>query len=281
MSGGIAKPGNKLIQVKQRRGQIYRPGASQIGGGSLGGTGPALVPWTPLNLGAALVAWWDAQASSTLNLSGSNVTSWTDKVAAVVATQAGVAPTFSATARNGKPGLSFNGTTQRMTFTPTGFPSGSAAVTAAVAAFGNGSQFAFIFGSNPGGSQTMFGVAAGPNVSFYDGVNSLPSIENWTSVDRFAVIGLSGSAGTLNVDGNAQETFTDAGVGIGTTTGVIGAFINQAGLWTGVIQQIVVMNRTLTSTEQDKLAGWESWYDGKAGSNLPVGHPYKSAAPHL
>lgn len=43
MPGVISKPGNTLIQVSKNG--IYRPGATQIGGGLLGGAGGA----TPAN----------------------------------------------------------------------------------------------------------------------------------------------------------------------------------------------------------------------------------------
>ena len=31
-----------------------------------------------------------------------------------------------------------------------------------------------------------------------------------------------------------------------------------------------------TTSERQKMEGWESWYDGKAGANLLAGHPCKS-----
>lgn len=256
------------------------------GFGSLGVLGRAggSALWTPLNLGTALVAWWDAQDTAHIALSGSNVTSWTDKVSAIPAAQATPAnqPTWSATARNGKPGLVFNGTSQLLTFNPTLFPAGAAARTISVAGFFNstGQGYALSYGINSAGS--VFNILANSTVvSLFDGTAVFSSAESWGSVDRFVSVGMSAAgAGTFNVDGLAAEAFTDTTLTTGSTTGIIGAYINGAvAFWNGPIQQIVVANRVLTTLEQNKIDGWESWYDGKAGSNLPVGHPYKLRAP--
>ncbi len=67
------------------------------------GGGPAPVPFSPLDLGADLIAWWDAEQPSTItDAGGGAVSSWKDVVAAYDLVQAtGAAqPIYSATGFN-------------------------------------------------------------------------------------------------------------------------------------------------------------------------------------
>jgi hypothetical protein len=244
---------------------------------------PAPVLWTPGNLGASLVAWWDANQG--VVLSGSNVTSWTDRTGGFVA-NGGVSPTFSATARNGTPGLTFDGSTQYLTFTPTGFPAGNTARAIAVAGYAasTGGDYAFSYGIE--NAQNLVAILGSTTTPFpiqgYDGVSNPAASEDWAAIDRFVLFGMDGSSGgTWNIDSNPDEAFSFTTNTI-LSVGFIGSYIG-AGVATfnGVIQQIVVANRALTSSEKAKIAGWESWYDGKAGSSLPIGSPYKSRPPYV
>lgn len=240
------------------------------------------VPWTPLNLGSALVAWWDAQAASSTSLSGSSVISWTDKVGGIVASQgtSGNRPTFSPTARNGKPGLVFaSASSQRLLFNPAGLP--TSARTVSVAGFAHtfdSGRVIFAYGQSSGGAG--FNIFANPTVTFYDNSTAATSAEGWSNADRFATIGYNGSNTlSIKVDGGIVENFAQA-IFTADVQGTIGDFVTGSGApWDGSAQQILLTNRLLTATEQAQIEGWESWYDGKAGANLPVNDPYKTAPP--
>lgn len=67
--------------------------------------------FSPADLGASLLAWWDAEDASTLTLDTGTVTTWADKVAALSPTQAvaGAKPAYSATGFNGRPVVTFDG----------------------------------------------------------------------------------------------------------------------------------------------------------------------------
>lgn len=95
--------------------------------GFVGGVGGS--DFTPAALGAKLLLWWDAEDSSTMSLSGSSVTAWTDKSAAFAASQATEAnqPTLSATAVNNRPGVVFDGVDDVLTNagTPSKVPAGN------------------------------------------------------------------------------------------------------------------------------------------------------------
>ncbi len=245
--------------------------------GGIGGGGGVL--WTPLNLGSALVAWWDAGNTANIVFSP-NIQTWTDRQSGIVATASGAQPGWSATARNGKPGLTFDGATQRMTFTPA-FPVGAQDRNISIAGFYNGAGGNYVFSYGGNAAHQMFDLNGSNTggLGLYDGFAGYTAAESWSGVDRFVNLGFSAGAANWNVDGNAAEPFTLAGLNTTNAAGVIGAFTTQIARWQGVIQQICVMNRTLTTSELNKMARWESWYDGKAGSNLPDGHPYKSRPP--
>lgn len=263
----------------------------QIGGGISNGFdggisgGGAGVLWTPLNLGSALVAWWDAHS-----LSSSPVSSWVDTKSGIAATQGTGAnqPTWSATARNGTPGLSFNGTSSNLTFTPTGFPAGSSASTFLVGGFlntANTTNFfsALTYGTNAG-LQLWSLSNEGGFASMQNGSDNGKSTLSWNNLDRCVIVTTptgSNPSQNIYVDGNTPTTNVRGTPNLTLTNGFIGAYFSAGSLWNGVIQQIVVMNRVATTSEAAKLAGWESWYDGKAGANLPGGHPYKSRAPYV
>lgn len=91
---------------------------------------PVLVPWTPLELGPKLFAWWDAEDSDSLSLAGSIVNSWTDRKAGIIVSQAVSAskPAFVSTAINGRPGIVYDGADDslRAALDPMPLPLGSA-----------------------------------------------------------------------------------------------------------------------------------------------------------
>lgn len=66
--------------------------------------------FSPGSLGSSLVRWWDASDVSTLTLDGSSVTTWASKVGGFSAGNTANKPTWSATAVNGRPGVSADGT---------------------------------------------------------------------------------------------------------------------------------------------------------------------------
>ena len=78
---------------------------------------PSLFPvlfsgaWTPLSLGASLIAWWDAEATGTVTESGGAVSDWATVKGGSTVSQAtaGFKPVYSATSFNSRPGITFDG----------------------------------------------------------------------------------------------------------------------------------------------------------------------------
>lgn len=243
--------------------------------------------WTPASLGSSLLAWWDA--SQGFNAPSGAASTWTDRIGGLVATGAqATAPSYSATARNGKPGVQFNGS-QFMTFTPpAGFPSGANPGTIAVAAYvAASSAIESVFGygtAGSGGIRYLVKNSSDNLVRFLVSGAGQSAAETWSAVDRMVISCTDGKNNTLYVDGNAAEAST-ASIGTpntGLNTGTIGVYVDGSSYkLTGTVQNIFVLNRTPTASEAAKLAGWESWNDGKNGANLPSSSPYVSRAPYV
>lgn len=75
--------------------------------------------WSPLDLGASLIAWWTTDRADLITLNSTAVTSWKDVVGGYDAVQAVSAarPIYSATSFNGAPGVSFDGVDDELTST--------------------------------------------------------------------------------------------------------------------------------------------------------------------
>jgi len=96
----------------------------------------AAPPFVPEDLGAKLLAWWDAEEASTLTLSGSQIAGWADKVTSTNLTQGvgGSRPVLNATAFGGRPAAVFDGIDDFVSIASVFLPSGSNTVEAWVLA---------------------------------------------------------------------------------------------------------------------------------------------------
>lgn len=76
--------------------------------------------WRPGDLGAGLLAFWDAEDPASLELSGASVTNWTDRRSGYVVTQATAAnkPSYDATALNGRPAVFGDAVDDRLALVP-------------------------------------------------------------------------------------------------------------------------------------------------------------------
>lgn len=90
---------------------------------------PAAARFSPFDLGEALHDLWDAERTADLTLSGGAVAAWTSARHGHAAAQAtsGARPVYSSTSFNGRPGVTFDGIDDELTYAGVGsFPTGSA-----------------------------------------------------------------------------------------------------------------------------------------------------------
>lgn len=254
------------------------PGGNVMLGPSGGATSVAV--WTPLN-DLNLIAWWDAQNIPSLTLSGSNVSAWADRKGGLVASQATGAnqPVWSASARNGKAGVTFNGTTTFLSGNSSTLPSGSSPSSIYVAGFLNSAavtEFAFTYGNASSLNwRVVFNAATTGNIGGGLFSGDISSSTVWLNNDRFVGYLIGAASQQLFGDGSSIGSSSFVPNTTAASTFFIGKQVNP-GNFSGPIQQIVITNNVSSTNERQCIEGWESWYDGKAGVNLPTANPYSA-----
>lgn len=223
-------------------------------------------------LGAKALAWWTADRSSLITLSGSQVTSWKDVVAGYNCIQAvsGSRPLWSATSFNGAPGVTFDSADDEVTLTgvPVTFPTAAApgeiwgilqqdalpadASTRRLFAYGgstnNDSRYAT---RTVAGGVNRGGLTAGTGASTVSAAETTVNY-NTRHVQRSVI---TGSQIRLAVDNGAMTPDVACVPSTGTTLVRIGASTSGIGFWNGKIRDIIVTS-PLTTDEAAALLAW-------------------------
>jgi len=234
----------------------------------------ALIPFTPADITTTF--WLDANDGSTLALSGTDVTSWTDKSGNnIVFTTSGGTVTYSATSMNGMPGLSWPGTTNSSKMkagTSFSLIEYICMVTYddGVQATWRGSYQGLITGpANINNDVITIGETSGFNVLyngslFGDGYKNGGSDTNYlTNV----VLPLNASILDLYDTSIISTTFQ---LGMDRT--------NSSRGWFGTMAEFIGTDTRWDTTTRQKLEGYLAWKWGVVG-NLPAIHPYKNYPP--
>ena len=253
-----------------------------------GPTGGVL--WTPAQIATAL--WLDAVDSTTIAAASGATNQWSDKSGNLRhATATGTSrPTTGTRTINSNNTLDFNGTTNSLAFAPGTHPLSGTTSGMVV--------FAFQLDSDPptagtaaGGVCMDWGSFAGSNhMPFIDGI----IYEEWMTTTRYtagnptqsmsatvcvASMVSANNLWQLYINGSLQFTSASNTYGIGATPvigGRTGAFMD------GRIGEIVAVGDNISSTLRQQIEGYMAGPTRWAGQSLlPVGHPYKSAAPTI
>jgi hypothetical protein len=258
------------------------------GFGGLGTIGEAAAAvdgtWEPTDLGADLLAWWNADDPSV-----GAVTTWTDRIGALAPTQgvAGSRPSKSATSFNSAyAGVTFDGSADHLLVASTGtLPIGT-----------NGSSIHVLASQDQAAGVTttrsMLSYGASGTRSIQrivtTGVNRLRMTDATTSLSdtthdfsgaHILSSRFDAAVGTPMFDGKATSPASGALVfntGAGNTCiGASGTGLSS--FWLGVIRHIFVTN-PLSVANRQRLEGWMA-HESDLTANLDAGHPYKSVAP--
>lgn len=245
-------------------------------------------PWDPItHFGSDLARWWDTVDTSTITTSGGLCTVWASKVGSFNATPAAAGPAYSATARNGLPGLTF-AASESMIFSATGLPTSTDSTIIAVGYMNNSAAYKCIGGYGGGfgngDSRSIMspstGNKVGASISGYDPANANYA---WDGLDRIVMMGFDASHSVILpcVDGNIDAAFMySTTMATLTNNGRIGRTPGATSPWNGVIQCFMIINRLLTQLEKDKLSSYLAYRYGLQAS-LPASHPYKNVAPNV
>ncbi len=236
-----------------------------LGLGSVATTGGA--GFSPITAGA--YAWWSADRTDLITLSGSQVTSWRDVVAGYNMVQAvsGARPVYSASNFNGAPSLYYDGLDDQTTLAgvPVAIPIGADPCEIWVV-FDNEAPGAdtttrrlFNYGGNTSNdSRAVYtaGVAGTQRLGGYVGSGATAVYSTNSTVNaagRHAVRLIINGGAAIAVDGAAPEISNPATPATAGTTVRSGLATNGAGPFNGKIRHIIV---TPILTGDDLTAMW-------------------------
>lgn len=258
-------------------------------GGSTAANSNAIEQWVPDDLGVTIVAWWDAYSPSTITHSGGAVSSWASRVGSVTADQAtgSLQPTYSATARNSRPGVTGDGGDRLQFSSMSTFPNGSALLTIAAAHYlnntsatsldtltGYGTGSIMINAYTPWGEALRTRYDDSSNTRTANGPSSIPNTDAVSlHYYRSGQIGVRGNGNTEATDIRTNDIPSSSTSGYIFARGAFGNWYTR-----GTAKEILYINADVTGSDAESLEGYLAHRWG-ATSMLPSGHPYKTTAP--
>lgn len=222
--------------------------------------------WTPFDLGASLLAWWSADRTELITLSGSNVTSWKDRVAAYDLAQAtaGAQPIWSATSFNGAPGVTFDGVDDFLNMESQPFPAIGEnwfVFDQTLAAANTNSGTLFSYGGNLTSNSRRHHrvVTSGVNrlrCQFGDGASNVMANELATDFSGRHVIRSRATAALVSAQIDANAEVTAAGTqSLATTRVRMGATTaNTAATFIGGVFRHAIVTGALSTDQAANLA---------------------------
>lgn len=232
--------------------------------------------WAPTLLGGALLGFWDAERTDLLTKDGAGlVAAWVDTVSAYTPTQATDAakPIWSATAFNGRPGITFDGADDTLALAPVPgtFPVGAAlgemwalGSQSALAA-DTTSRWAFAYGGS--GTERRLGRAVTTGVNRARAQADATTATD-TLVDLSGIHVLRGVFGATSTSVAADgQTATSAAVvpATGTTQIRIGNGATANGRWQGVLNALFVIDTAHANWTADNQARLLAWMKVRGG----------------
>ena len=240
----------------------------------------AAAPWTPANITTAL--WLDAADASTITESGGAVSQWDDKSGndrhasqGLVAQQ----PVYTENGINGNPSLTFANTAKTLlmpssvfTINPKVFTvlQSTTSSQAQVILRIQGSIKEFFFTFNQTSTNQVYFARRG--------LEQRPVTHTVTNASIYFADLFSTSVGDYYINGTLATKQNSLGnAGGSSNANVIGADSGNANRFQGDLAECIVLSSIDTDTRQ-KIEGYLAHKWGLT-ANLPVSHPYKSAAP--
>jgi hypothetical protein len=254
--------------------------------------------WDPLlYFKTDLVDWYDAMHESSFALVTGAVSQWTSEIGpkAVEQSNSSNRPAYSATARNGLPGVTFDGTNDVLVGTDvSNVPLGQEAVAYAMQIYGAAdvAQFRYALSdTNVVPNQRMIGAGgSGVPTRFQASGNLSATTSGLANTDRSVHVSVPAGASptvSMAVDGKTPNTGSVAVSAFTPTKKVIGgngASSDGVGSYfKGTVQEAFTVKRALTADEINLVHGYlaHKWKGSRGAVVLQAGHPYLSAPPTL
>lgn len=236
--------------------------------------------WTFDQVSTAI--WLDATQSSTITAVSGAASQWNDaKSNGKNATQgtATQKPTYSNTGFNGKPGMLFNG-------------GNSMAIPAL--SLSTAATLFIVFSVISDNYYTAVASNNGSVDRFVTGGGTYPGLFRTTRIENLA-LGMPTSGNLIiSINANSASSYTIRKNGVQVYSGGLFTFAsnilgiggdsipaNPATGLNGAIAEMAILPYSASAAEVDLGEGSLAWKWGLEGTNLPAGHPYKSAAPTI
>lgn len=281
---------------KALRGLVGQGLTANLGLPRVPSLGMKLGAWTPARL-SGVIAWFDASVAASIRRTGSGqVQSWLSVLGNLEAVQTNgtLQPIYSTTARNGLPGVTFDGADDVLSFsTFSNLPVLDRDATILAVAYSATSGFRVLTGYSggtaTGGTSRSFGVAGGGGSApltdtqpalFCQGAPNIGTTSgySWVTADRVVVAVIGSNLLEMTVDGSAPVSNTGTMATVATAGGIGWDGGATGGTWSGTVQEVIYVNRKLTTPERQKAEGYLAWKWNLAAS-LPASHPYKIKRP--
>jgi len=245
-----------------------------------------LIAFTPDKVtSATLFMWFDANSSSTINFSGSNVSQWNDKSGnGRNAVPYSNSCTYNATGFNGKPAIYFSNSALQAPLPSTNcFPNGITVIQAYYYTGGSyGAPFTISY-NNIGDPFDIYSTARYIN-SYGTGSTSFNSSINTIALNTPCLFGIVASGTLWNewVNGGTQTfsySVSNDFRNVNTTKFFIGGRWDQVTNLTGYVAETIVYSGVLNISDRQKVEGYLAWKWG-IRTSLPGSHPYYSVQPN-
>jgi hypothetical protein len=275
-SGGDVGSGDASVRVKSIGSMLEDSDIVQ-------GSAQLLVPWTPTQLGSALIGWFDSADTATMvfDTDGAKLLQWNNKGVGgfnLTPATAGRGPSYNATGRNGYPAIMFNSNTQ-MTAQATTMPSGAQPVVILAGGEFTTTGYRSLFNQGTTNVRAI-GIANNGNayISNKSGSNTVSAV-SWNSKDVLAIASWDSAGQYLNINGSSGTLSRLVPYPVDTQLVTVGGYsaTDTTGL-NGPLQQLVIVAGALTDDLRIMLSGWYAWATGLQAL-LPTDHPYKTVRP--
>lgn len=238
----------------------------------------ALPLWTPDEITTA--AWYDADDAATITESGGSVSQWDDKSGnGNNATQGAGAnqPTTGTDTINGVNAIDFDAFAEYMNMSVSVAGSTMSMFMVATKSADLSRYVISMTGSQP----AFLSNWSSKDFEYY-GATPRITLATTTTTSASILEAVSTSGGTTDtyLDGSSTGSVGGQTSFVGKSFESLGATPGGGSYFNGQIGEVVLMDTLATTDERQKIEGYLAWKWGLE-DGLPIGHPYKSAAPTL
>jgi hypothetical protein len=226
-----------------------------------------------------LALWLDASDSSTITHNSNAISQWSDKSGSgnhATQSTATNKPTLTASAQNGKPVITFDGTNDYLTSTSLNISQPYSIFAVAKTTIGSGRDYIFDGVTNDSDrSMVALNKSGTVQVQSSSGVWSNSNINTPTDYFTFSST-YNGTNGLIGINGTTVSNFNTGtrnlsnGLRIGANWTASGDFLE------GNIAELLIVNSTLSTNYRQQIEGYLAH---KWGLTLPSNHPYKDNVP--